>query len=137
MLGAHFIEIHTGMYANLADADLAKAHEIGNANGRKRAMHGALPLTQAGRARGPQAAVPAEFSEETRAELKKIRAAVKLARSLKLKPNAGHGLNYRNVAPVAAIPGIAWLHIGHAIVARSLIAGMERAVREMVKLING
>ncbi|MBV8770949.1 MAG: pyridoxine 5'-phosphate synthase, partial [Deltaproteobacteria bacterium] len=58
------------------------------------------------------------------------------ARSLKLKPNAGHGLNYDNVPPIAAIPGIAWLHVGHAIVARSLMTGMERAVREMLKLIN-
>lgn len=137
MLGADFIEIHTGRYANFADADLAKAREDNEANGHKRRSRGNMSRLTLGHARRPHAEIPPEFSEETRAELQKIRAAVKLARSLKLKPNAGHGLNYENVAPVAAIPGIAWLHIGHAIVARSLIAGMERAVREMLRLING
>jgi len=136
MLGADFIEIHTGRYANFADADLAKARENNEANKNKRRLHGDLSRIKLGHARRPRAEIPPEFSEETRMELQKIRAAVKLARSLKLKPNAGHGLNYENVAPVAAIPGIVWVHIGHAIVARSLIAGMERAVREMLRLIN-
>jgi len=137
MLGADFVEIHTGTYANLADADLAKVRENSEAKGKKHGLRGAVSHTKSGQARRPHAEIPPEFSDETRAELQKIRAAVKLARSLKLKPNAGHGLNYDNVAPVAAIPGIAWLHIGHSIVARSLIAGMERAVREMLTLING
>src|SRR6516165_3891380 len=137
MLGADFIEIHTGSYANLADADLAKAHENNEAKGDKRRLRRNMSCIKLGQTRWPRAEIPPEFSEETRAELQKIRAAVRLARSLKLKPNAGHGLNYENVAPVAAIPGIAWLHIGHAIVARSLITGMERAVREMLRLING
>ena len=137
MLGADFIEIHTGRYTNLADAELAKARENNKVNGNKRRFRGDRSRIKLGQARRPHAEIPPEFSEETRAELQKIRAAVKLARSLKLKPNAGHGLNYENVTPVAAIPGIAWLHIGHAIVARSLIAGMERAVREMLRLING
>jgi pyridoxine 5-phosphate synthase len=137
MLGADFIEIHTGSYANLADADLAKACENNEAKGDKRRLRREMSRIKLSQTRRPRTEIPSEFSEETRAELQKIRAAVKLARSLKLKPNAGHGLNYENVAPVAAIPGIAWLHIGHAIVARSLITGMERAVREMLRLING
>ena len=137
MLGANFIEIHTGMYANLADADLAKARENMVGNGHKRGLRSDIIHTRSRQAHRPQIEIPSEFSEQTREELQKIRAAVKLARSLKLKPNAGHGLNYGNVMPIAAIPGIAWLHIGHAIVARSLIAGMERAVREMLRLING
>jgi len=136
MLGADFVEIHTGTYANLADADLAKTREQHEANGKRKVLSGAL-RSKSGKARSSRAGIPPEFSDETRAELQKIHNAVKLARSLKLKPNAGHGLNYGNVAPIAAIPGIAWLHIGHAIVARSLITGMERAVREMLKLING
>jgi pyridoxine 5-phosphate synthase len=96
----------------------------------------ALQTTKLRKDRNAQYRVRSGFSDETRAELQKIRAAVKLARSLKLKPNAGHGLNYDNVSPVAAIPGIAWLHIGHAIVARALITGMERAVREMLKIVS-
>jgi pyridoxine 5-phosphate synthase len=135
MLGANFVEIHTGTYANLADADLAKTREKSSGDDKKPSA-GASLRAKSGRTQGSQAVI-AEFSDETRAELQKIRAAVKLARSLKLKPNAGHGLNYDNVAPIAAIPGLAWLHIGHSIVARSLITGMERAVREMLRLVNG
>jgi pyridoxine 5-phosphate synthase len=134
MLGADFVEIHTGTYANLADADLAKANDNARAPRKKAPRGGLVPIHSSRRHNFP-AGIP-EFSDETRVELQRIRAAVKLARSLKLKPNAGHGLNYDNVVPIAAIPGIAWLHIGHAIVARSLISGMERAVREMLKLIN-
>ena len=81
---------------------------------------------------GTYATAPDEAAE---AELEKIRAAVKKARELKLKANAGHGLNYDNVGPVAALPGIQWLHIGHSIVARSVMVGMGRAVREMKTLI--
>jgi pyridoxine 5-phosphate synthase len=137
MLGADFIEVHTGTYANLGDADLAKEPKNAKVNGNRRASHRALPCVKSRLAHRPHSKIAAEFSDETREELQKIRAAAKLARSLKLKVNAGHGLNYQNVAPVAAIPGIAWLHIGHAIVARSLIVGLERAVREMLRLISG
>jgi pyridoxine 5-phosphate synthase len=120
-LGANFVELHTGTYANLADADLATS----NRNGERRG----------GKTRS-ESEVIAELGGAARAELERLRAAAKLARSLKLKPNAGHGLNYGNVAPISAIPGIVWLHIGHSIVARSLMIGMERAVREMDALIN-
>ncbi|HKV55447.1 MAG TPA: pyridoxine 5'-phosphate synthase [Candidatus Binataceae bacterium] len=125
-LGATFVEIHTGRYANLADADFAGVSDNGNSRSPRKGAPG--KGSRAERTSGG-------LSAETRAELDKIRSAVKQARSLGLKPNAGHGLNYTNVAPIAAIPGIAWLHIGHAIVARSLMVGMERAVREMVALI--
>ena len=49
--------------------------------------------------------------------------------------NAGHGLNYFNVEPVAAIPGINELNIGHAIIARAVMTGLPEAVREMKRLI--
>jgi pyridoxine 5-phosphate synthase len=45
--------------------------------------------------------------------------------------NAGHGLTVANVGPVAALPGMTELNIGHAIVARAVLVGMDRAVREM------
>jgi pyridoxine 5-phosphate synthase len=130
MLGARWVEIHTGIYATLADADRANAGQEASRDRRG----GLSRKTKAGA--NPRSSIPHEFSDATRAELDKIRAAARLARSLKLKPNAGHGLNYGNVGPVAAIPGIDWLHIGHSIIARSLIVGMERAVREMLTLIN-
>ncbi|MBV8841590.1 MAG: pyridoxine 5'-phosphate synthase [Bryobacterales bacterium] len=130
MLGANFVEIHTGTYANLADADMARTRDSANAK-----RPGPRRVTATGGRKDNE--LQALFSQETRTELAKLRAAVKLGRSLKLKPNAGHGLNYDNVAAVAAIPGIVWLHIGHSIVARAMIVGMEKAVREMLVLING
>ncbi|MFN3740503.1 MAG: pyridoxine 5'-phosphate synthase [Thermodesulfovibrionales bacterium] len=69
-------------------------------------------------------------------ELKKIANAIERARSIGLEVNAGHGLNYHNVKPVAQIPGLRGLYIGHSIVARAVLAGMKEAVREMKELIE-
>jgi pyridoxine 5-phosphate synthase len=67
-------------------------------------------------------------------EFKRIEAAVEHARSLGLRVNAGHGLNYDNVQPIAGIPGISELNIGHAIVAQAVFTGWQEAVREMKRL---
>jgi pyridoxine 5-phosphate synthase len=67
-------------------------------------------------------------------ELERLRAAAKFAARLGLIVNAGHGLNYHNVAPVAAIAEIVELNIGHAIVARSIVDGLAKAVRDMKEL---
>ena len=75
--------------------------------------------------------------EERQAEFERIRAAVDYGKRIGLKVNAGHGLNYDNVGPIAALPGIAELNIGHAIVAHSVFVGWEAAVREMKRLITG
>ena len=88
-IGADAVELHTGRYAERADA-AAAAGELGD-----------------------------------------LRAAVARGLALGLVVNAGHGLRYDNTRPVAAIPGIDTLNIGHSIVARALLVGMERAVREM------
>ncbi len=69
-------------------------------------------------------------------ELERIRAAAEYAASRGLRVNAGHGLNYRNVQPIAAIAQIRELNIGHAIVAQSVFVGIARAVREMKALID-
>jgi pyridoxine 5-phosphate synthase len=69
-------------------------------------------------------------------ELEKIRTAGEAIRSLGIRFNAGHALNYYNVEPVAALPGIRELHIGHAIVSRSVFVGLREAVREMKQLIR-
>lgn len=71
-----------------------------------------------------------------RAEIEKIRAAGSLIQSLGMRFNAGHALNYFNVQPVAAIPGVRELHIGHAIVSRSVFVGMRQAVQEMKRLMR-
>ncbi|MCU0725195.1 MAG: pyridoxine 5'-phosphate synthase [Planctomycetes bacterium] len=73
--------------------------------------------------------------ESARAEaLRALGEAVDLARGLGLRVNAGHGLNYVNVRPVAALPEIEELNIGHAIIARAVLVGLDRAVREMKTL---
>lgn len=69
-------------------------------------------------------------------EYNKILEAAQLAQNLGLAVNAGHGLNYRNVKPIASIPGMEELNIGHSIVARAVLVGMERAVREMKELMD-
>jgi pyridoxine 5-phosphate synthase len=107
--GAEYVELHTGAFANLADSDLR------------------APEGKGGAARLGQAAM---------AELEKIRRAVAAAKGLKLKPNAGHGLNYRNLPFLASISGIHWFHIGHAIVARAVMVGITKAVREMKQLLD-
>jgi pyridoxine 5-phosphate synthase len=65
------------------------------------------------------------------AELARLRSAARQAAARGLQVNAGHGLRLDNVKPVAAIPEIVELNIGHAIVARAVLVGMEGAVREM------
>jgi pyridoxine 5-phosphate synthase len=64
-----------------------------------------------------------------------IAAAAKLAQDLGLEVHGGHGLNYDNVRPIAAIPEIVELNIGHSIIARAVIVGIEQAVREMKTLL--
>ena len=67
-------------------------------------------------------------------ELEHIRQGVQYAASLGLIVNAGHGLNYHNVKPIAAMPEIYELNIGHAIIARAAIDGLDKAVRDMKRL---
>jgi pyridoxine 5-phosphate synthase len=69
-------------------------------------------------------------------ELARLTEGSFLARSLGLRVNAGHGLTYQNVEPVAAIDGMEELNIGHTIVARALAVGLEEAVRQMKALVQ-
>jgi pyridoxine 5-phosphate synthase len=69
-------------------------------------------------------------------EKEKIFEACKLAHKLRLVVNAGHGLNYQNVRSIAAIKEIYELNIGHSIISRAVLVGLERAVREMKDLIG-
>lgn len=68
--------------------------------------------------------------------LEEVRKAAEFGRGLGLEIHAGHGLDYRNVRPIARIPEITEFSIGFSIVARSAIVGVERAVQEMVELIR-
>lgn len=74
--------------------------------------------------------------EEILLELDNIISATKDALKLGLRVNAGHGLNYNNVEPIAKIDGIEELNIGHSIVSRAVLVGLEKAVREMLALIK-
>lgn len=91
-LGAPFVELHTGSYAN---------------------------------ARG----------SVREAEMERIAAATAHARSIGLRVNAGHGLDFENVGPVAALEGVEELNIGFAMVARSVFDGVERTVEGMLERI--
>jgi pyridoxine 5-phosphate synthase len=78
----------------------------------------------------------ARLAADRRRELSRIIDACKAAAKLGLTVAAGHGLSYQNVIPVAAIPEIVELNIGHSIVARAVLVGFERAVREMKELLR-
>ena len=89
------------------------------------------PYAHAFHLKGRDAESPAVLEE-----LEKIRKAGEAIRALGMRFNAGHALNYFNVQPVAALPGIRELHIGHAIVSRAVFVGMREAVREMKRLMR-
>ena len=78
----------------------------------------------------------AETQEEQAHELQRLARAVEFATGLGLVVNAGHGLHYHNVQPIAALPGINELNIGHAIVAQAVFVGFKQAVRDMAELIR-
>jgi pyridoxine 5-phosphate synthase len=67
-----------------------------------------------------------------------VRASVQMAlgRSLGLAVHAGHGLTYENVTPVAVVPEIEELNIGHSIISRAVLVGLERATREMAEILR-
>ena len=79
----------------------------------------------------------AKTESESREQFQRIQDAAKLGKLLNLGVNAGHGLDYENVAAVAAIREIDEMSIGHAIIVRALFVGLEQAVREMLQLAEG
>src|SRR5262245_45367958 len=80
----------------------------------------------------------ASRTDEVRSlELSKVMNAARAGHKLGLRVAAGHGLTYRNVHPIAALEEIEELNIGHSIIARAALVGMERAVREMKALLPG
>ena len=130
----------TGIVARLAasgimtsvfiDADLRQVEAAARVGARVCEIHTG-PYAHAFHARGRDAQ-----SAPVIVELAKIRDAGAAARTLGMRFNAGHALNYFNVQPVAALPEIRELHIGHAIVSRSVFVGLREAVRQMKALIR-
>ncbi len=74
-------------------------------------------------------------SEQQQQELNRLAVAGRLVLDLGMTLHAGHGLTYRNVQPIVSLDGMCELNIGHSIVARALMVGMQQAVREMKDLI--
>jgi pyridoxine 5-phosphate synthase len=112
------------------DADVAQVEAAARIGARVCEIHTG-PYAHAFHARGrdPESAAVV-------AELAKIRAAGEAIRARGMRFNAGHALSYFNVQPVASLPGVRELHIGHAIVARALFVGLREAVREMKRLMR-
>ena len=108
-LGVPAIEIHTGTYAN------------------------ASKMTASKKTASKEDASREEHREKALNELRKAAAH---AKTIGLAVHAGHGLTYQNVEPVAAIPEIEELNIGHAIVSNAVFWGLEEAVRRMVALVS-
>lgn len=116
-LGVQSIELHTGEWANL--------YLMAYTN--LRHTHNSIPSLE----------LPTEALEERmRQSLEELKECSSLAKELGLEVFAGHGLNYQNVAPIASIPEITELNIGHAIIARSIFVGLFEAIREMKELIK-
>lgn len=116
-LGADFVELHTGKYANLHNAlytnILKTPYKIEEFN---------LPRHK--------------LQKEFQKEFENIANSAHLAENLGLKVAAGHGLNYKNVAQIATIKPICELNIGQSIVARAVFVGLEQAILQMKALIN-
>ncbi len=101
-VGADFVEIHTGVYAEKFLEKLSATAD--------------------------------RYKTNIRREMGRIKKAVEFANKLGLRVNAGHGLTYKNVLPIAKISGIEEMSIGHSIISRAVLAGLKRAVKEMMKL---
>jgi len=112
------------------DADIAQVDAAARIGARVCEIHTG-PYAHAFHIAGRDAESPAVV-----AELIKVRAAGEQVCSHGMRFNAGHALNYYNVQPVARLPGIRELHIGHAIISRSVFIGLREAVREMKHLMR-
>ena len=111
--------IHVSLFIDAEKAQIETAREVG--------AHG-IEIHTGGYCNAADAA--------REKELQAVIAAARLARSLGLEVHGGHGLNYQNVSPIAHIAEIVELNIGHSIIARAVIVGIEAAVREMKEALN-
>jgi pyridoxine 5-phosphate synthase len=108
--GADVVELHTGAYANAHSQWMRK--------------QGGASLPQA------------TFPPAVRAELDKLIGGAHDALECSLRVNAGHGINYQNIGGILEIPHLEELNIGHSIISRAVLVGLDRAVREMLALMK-
>jgi len=116
-LGAQWIELHTGLYANI--------YAMLNSN-LKNTKHSIKELDL------PRNELHVKLQES----IKQLQTSSTLANELGIKVAAGHGLNYQNVKPIANIPEVIELNIGQSIIARSIFTGFEVAVKDMIDEIS-
>ena len=120
-----------GVYVSLfIDADLRQIEAAARVGAQACEIHTG-PYAHAFHAYGRDVESPA-----VQAELQKVDAGGTALVDLGMRFNAGHALNYLNVQPIAALPGVRELHIGHAIICRSVFVGLKEAVREMKQLMR-
>ena len=112
------------------DAELEQVEAAARIGARVCEIHTG-PYAHAFHAAGRDAESPAVV-----AEIARVRRAGEAVRALGMRFNAGHALNYYNVQPVARLPDVRELHIGHAIVSRAVFSGLRDAVREMKRLMR-
>ena len=112
------------------DADVAQVEAAARIGAKVCEIHTG-PYDHAFHAAGRDAESPAVL-----AEIARIAEAGAAVRSLDMRFNAGHALNYYNVQPIARLTGIRELHIGHSIISRSVFTGLREAVREMKRLMR-
>ncbi|MDA8433114.1 MAG: pyridoxine 5'-phosphate synthase [Nitrospiraceae bacterium] len=115
----HDSGIRVSLFINPSEADVERSREIG----------ADMVEIHTGR-------YSDEEGEGRERELTRVIKAVKKALDVGLLTNAGHGLNYYNVSRIAEIEGLRGLYIGHSIISRAVLVGLERAVREMKDLIR-
>lgn len=116
-VGSQFVELHTGQFAE-AFSRSSRREEAQSS----KAKPGQSLLTSA--------ATDFEF------ELQRLISGAQQAHALGLKVNAGHGLNYENLPALSAVPHLVELNIGHSIVSRAVMVGLEKAVKDMLQLMK-
>ena len=109
-VGSQFVELHTGQFAEEFQAKAGSSRRDD---------------------RTARRAIPTNFSE-----LERLAAGATQAHALGLKVNAGHGLNYLNLPTLLRVPHLVELNIGHSIVSRAAMVGLDQAVREMLALMK-
>ncbi len=115
-VGSQFIELHTGQFAEAFSPDWNE--------------------TVQALARGDIFQERHSKGLKTYAELERLISAAQQAHALGLKVNAGHGLNYENLSTLHRVPHLVELNIGHSIVSRAVMVGLETAVKEMLHLMK-
>jgi pyridoxine 5-phosphate synthase len=115
-VGSQFVELHTGQFAE----------EFQTGRGSK--VEGRKPDSSK--------ASPASLDSGPSTELRRLIAGAEQAHALDLKVNAGHGLNYENLPTLFRVPHLVELNIGHSIVSRAVLVGLEKAVKDMLRLMK-